>query len=87
MKAILNKLTLEKFDELFEQLTRCGIATTEHVSILMTEVFAKATTQHHFIEMYAKLCVSLNDWFLNNVKDGTFKNILLDQCQRAFEAL
>jgi hypothetical protein len=86
MKSILNKLTLEKFDDLFRQLVECGVSTEGHIRILMTEVFEKATTQHHFIEMYTLLCVSLNDWFSEHIKVGNFKHILLDQCQSSFEA-
>ena len=58
-RSILNKLTVEKFESLFEQLTMCGIKQPHHISILMREVFEKATTQHHFIPMYAELCVQL----------------------------
>eukprot|EP00747_Dinoflagellata_sp_TGD_P161594 gnl/TRDRNA2_/TRDRNA2_178206_c0_seq1.p1 gnl/TRDRNA2_/TRDRNA2_178206_c0~~gnl/TRDRNA2_/TRDRNA2_178206_c0_seq1.p1 ORF type:complete len:393 (-),score=108.19 gnl/TRDRNA2_/TRDRNA2_178206_c0_seq1:116-1294(-) len=86
MKGILNKLTLEKFDELYKQLLDCGISTEAHVRILVAEVFEKATTQHHFIEMYTTLCVSLSEWFSTHVKVGNFKRILLDQCQASFEA-
>merc|ERR1711879_336890 len=86
MKSILNKLTLEKFDDLFKQLTECGISSAEHVSLLVAELFEKATMQHHFIEMYAMLCENLNDWFSAHGKVGNFKRILLDQCQASFEA-
>ncbi|CAE8594521.1 unnamed protein product, partial [Polarella glacialis] len=86
MKAILNKLTLDKFDDLFRQLTTCGISTEEHIRILMTEVFEKATTQHHFVPMYTSLCVHLSEWFSQHVKVGNFKRILLDNCQASFEA-
>lgn len=86
MKSILNKLTLEKFDELYKQLIECGISSEQHMRLLMIEVFEKATTQHHFIEMYTELCVHLNDWFSEHIKVGNFKNILLDQCQHSFEA-
>ncbi|CAK0904740.1 unnamed protein product, partial [Prorocentrum cordatum] len=85
MKSILNKLTLDKFDDLFRQLTECGVSTEEHIRILMTEVFEKATTQHHFVEMYVLLCVNLAEWFSSHVKVGNFKRVLLDQCQSSFE--
>mmetsp|Transcript_49681 Transcript_49681/g.115980 ORF Transcript_49681/g.115980 Transcript_49681/m.115980 type:complete len:824 (-) Transcript_49681:62-2533(-) len=86
MKSILNKLTLEKFDELYKQLTECGITKEEHIRILMQEVFEKATTQHHFVEMYTSLCVHFNDWCSEHLKVGKFKHVLLDQCQESFEA-
>jgi hypothetical protein len=87
MKSILNKLTIEKFDALYTQLTQCGLRTSSHVESLVAEVFEKATVQHHFIPMYADLCARLNAWF---EKEGTpgdcnFRKILLDQCQSQFE--
>jgi hypothetical protein len=91
MKLILNKLTIERFDLLYEQLIECGISSSSHVEILMREVFEKATTQHHFIGMYAQLCQRLHEWFTKTNREGanspqpTFKKILLNQCQQSFE--
>jgi hypothetical protein len=96
MKGILNKLTVEKFRPLYNQLIGCGIKTEAHVEILMKEVFEKATTQHHFIDMYAELCVELHKRFVETATaakegDGSgadgrgFKRILLNQCQLSFE--
>jgi len=89
MKAILNKLTIEKFGPLYQQLIGCGIKRAEHVEILMREVFEKATTQHHFIGMYAELCAQLHRWFVENQVCGddgkNFKRILLNRCQLSFE--
>jgi len=89
MKSILNKLTLEKYDTLYEKMLSCGISTVEHVRILIHEVMEKATTQHHFINMYAQFCAHLNEWFVENKvssdpKTG-FKRILLNECQNSFE--
>mmetsp|Transcript_32408 Transcript_32408/g.58931 ORF Transcript_32408/g.58931 Transcript_32408/m.58931 type:complete len:611 (-) Transcript_32408:63-1895(-) len=94
-RAILNKLTVEKFDVLYEQLLTCGIRTPEHVAILMREVFEKATVQHHFIPMYADLCVRLEPdprilTALESVavsERSGFRRLLLGQCQSAFEQL
>lgn len=89
MKSILNKLTLERFDQLYSQLVGCGICSEEHVKILMREVFEKATMQHRFIGMYAELCVQLQQWFVGTEawQEDTkiFKRILLNQCQLSFE--
>jgi len=88
MKSILNKLTVEKFEPLYEQLVNCGISTPKHVELMIAEVFEKATTQHHFIQMYAQLCVRLNEWFEHSgiVEDrkNSFKHILLHKCWEAF---
>lgn len=92
-RSILNKLTVEKFDSLFEQLCDCGIKQPHHISILMHEIFDKATTQYHFIPMYAELCVKLEkDARIVAVveEDGgqhNFRRLLLNECQGVFEQL
>jgi len=92
-RSILNKLTVEKFDPLFEQLATCGINRSHQVSILMREVFEKATTQHHFIPMYAELCVKLEkDPRIAAVVEkadlpNNFRRLLLNECQNVFEQL
>mmetsp|Transcript_73271 Transcript_73271/g.115965 ORF Transcript_73271/g.115965 Transcript_73271/m.115965 type:complete len:878 (+) Transcript_73271:77-2710(+) len=89
MKSILNKLTIEKFDSLSKQLINCGIRTSVHLELLIQEVFEKATTQHHFIDMYADLCGLLHTHFSQHplVDDPkmNFKKILLNCCQTSFE--
>merc|ERR1719487_1622158 len=92
-RSILNKLTVEKFDSLFEQLVTCGITKPEHLEMLMREVFSKATTQHHFIGMYADLCVRLEqDKRISSVVEAAgqqhgFRWLLVNQCQISFEEL
>ena len=54
ISGILNKLTVEKFDMLYEKLiTETGICSETHIEELMKQIFHKATTQHHFISMSA----------------------------------
>jgi len=89
MKSILNKLTIERFDVLYNQLLQCGIKNVGHVEILIREVFEKATTQHHFVGMYAELCAKLHQWFVETKVAGDdgkiFKRVLLNRCQLSFE--
>lgn len=89
IKSILNKLTLEKFTALYEQLLECGISTVSHLELLIQEVFQKATTQHHFIQMYADLCAMLHSHFsetpLGDDPKFSFKKLLLNECQASFE--
>jgi hypothetical protein len=60
-----------------------------HLETLIHEVFEKATTQHHFINMYADLCSLLHTHFAQNpITDDpkmNFKKILLNACQASFE--
>jgi hypothetical protein len=61
--AILNKLTVEKFQKLSDQLfTECGISKPAHIITLVKYLFEKATIQHHFIPMYADLCTKCLAW-------------------------
>eukprot|EP00933_Yihiella_yeosuensis_P060512 TRINITY_DN6326_c2_g1_i1.p1 TRINITY_DN6326_c2_g1~~TRINITY_DN6326_c2_g1_i1.p1 ORF type:complete len:763 (+),score=187.84 TRINITY_DN6326_c2_g1_i1:153-2291(+) len=89
VKALLNKLTLEKFSQIYRQLLQCGISTPAHMVILIQEVFEIATTQHHFINMYADLCVLLHENDCENpVSEEAkykFKKLLLTECQASFE--
>merc|ERR1719424_1507296 len=54
------------------------------LELLIREIFEKATTQHHFIDMYADLCTLLNDNGVLNDPTVKFKKILLSCCQKAF---
>jgi hypothetical protein len=87
IKSLLNKLTIEKFEKISEQIFQCGIRNAVHVELLIHEVFEKATTQHHFIAMYADLCELLNKHLADIFEDPkkTFKKILLNCCQLSFE--
>jgi hypothetical protein len=84
MKSILNKLTVEKFDSLSQQLLHCGIRSTAHLELLIDEIFQKATTQHHFIDMYADLCALLAQQSIIG-EPKALKKILLNCCQASFE--
>ncbi|SCO72566.1 polyadenylate-binding protein-interacting protein 1, putative [Plasmodium vivax] len=89
LRGILNKLTFEKFDLLYEQIILVGITKLEEIIGLMKLVFEKAVTQHHFVQMYVQLCKKLNVHFQNmKLEDDTtvqFKKILINQCQDSFE--
>lgn len=97
VKSILNKLTIERFSELFRQMLDCGLSKPVHAEMLIQEVFEKATRQHHFIDMYADLCVLLHEHFTkypfaigddsDSKKPLTIKRLLLDVCQASFERL
>merc|ERR1719183_332901 len=91
VRSILNTCTIEKFEELLEQLVTSGIHKLEDISVLMMEIFDKATTQHHFIPMYADLCSRLEqDSHIKEVVGGhqqIFRRLLLNQCQIAFDHL
>lgn len=51
LKALLNKLTVEKFDKIYSQIISAGITEEAQVVQLMKMVFEKAVTQHHYIQV------------------------------------
>jgi len=94
VRGTLNKLTVEKFDQLSEKLLDLIAQSTRPnrgIPVIMQLVFEKATTQHHFINMYVGFCVKLHRWLTENEQkvfvesQNNFKRILLNQCQHSFE--
>ncbi|KAL5215705.1 hypothetical protein ABZP36_007106 [Zizania latifolia] len=91
VKGILNKLTPEKFDLLKGQLMEAGITTADILKDVISLIFEKAVFEPTFCPMYAQLCFDLNEklpTFPPEVPDGkeiTFKRVLLNFCQEAFE--
>ncbi|KAA8521712.1 hypothetical protein F0562_012385 [Nyssa sinensis] len=91
VKGILNKLTPEKFDILKGQLIDSGITNPDILKGVISLIFDKAILEPTFCPMYALLCSDLNEKlppFPSDEPDGkeiTFKRILLNNCQEAFE--
>lgn len=91
IKGILNKLTPEKFDLLKGQLIDSGITSADILKGVITLIFDKAVLEPTFCPMYAQLCSDLNEKlppFPSDEPGGkeiTFKRVLLNNCQEAFE--
>ncbi|XP_071717248.1 eukaryotic translation initiation factor-like isoform X2 [Rutidosis leptorrhynchoides] len=91
VKGILNKLTPEKFDLLKGQLIDSGITSADILKGVISLIFDKAVLEPTFCPMYAQLCSDLNKNlppFPSDEPDGkeiTFKRLLLNNCQEAFE--
>ncbi|XP_043696254.1 eukaryotic translation initiation factor-like isoform X2 [Telopea speciosissima] len=91
VKGILNKLTPEKFDILKGQLIDSGITTPDILKGVISLIFDKAVLEPTFCPMYALLCFDLSEKlppFPSEEPGGkeiTFKRILLNNCQEAFE--
>ncbi|GLU10278.1 hypothetical protein SLE2022_270970 [Rubroshorea leprosula] len=91
VKGILNKLTPEKYDLLKGQLIDSGITSADILKDVISLIFEKAVLEPTFCPMYALLCSDLNDKlpsFPSDEPDGkeiTFKRVLLNNCQEAFE--
>ncbi|CAL0320122.1 unnamed protein product [Lupinus luteus] len=91
VKGILNKLTPEKFDLLKGQLIDSGITSADILKGVISLIFDKAVLEPTFCPMYAQLCSDLNEKLPPfpseepGGKDITFKRVLLNICQEAFE--
>ncbi|CAL0325622.1 unnamed protein product [Lupinus luteus] len=91
VKGILNKLTPEKFDLLKGQLIDSGITSADILKGVISLIFDKAVLEPTFCPMYSLLCSDLNEKlppFPSDEPGGkeiTFKRILLNICQEAFE--
>jgi translation initiation factor 4G len=88
LKSILNKLTPQNFDKLFEQVKEVNIDNVSTLTGVISQIFDKALMEPTFCEMYANFCshlaVVLPDFSEDNEKI-TFKRLLLNKCQEEFE--
>ncbi|XP_059453036.1 uncharacterized protein LOC132183681 isoform X2 [Corylus avellana] len=91
VKGILNKLTCKNFDLLKGQLIDSGITSADILKGVISLIFDKAVLEPTFCHLYALLCSDVNEKlprFPSNEPDGkdiTFKRVLLNNCQEAFE--
>lgn len=101
VKALLNKLTEEKFDSIAAQILEWANKSREEtdgmtLKLVIKLVFEKSTDEAHWSAMYAKLCRLLLDRLdpaVSEVIDGKvvaggslFRKYLLGRCQADFEA-
>jgi len=88
-RALLNKLTEERFESLCNQLLALPLSTSEQLETLAAEIFEKATTQNSFRAMYTELCLRF-DAHLGAREDPAvggkaFRKALANACQASFE--
>ncbi|KAE8702023.1 Eukaryotic translation initiation factor 4G [Hibiscus syriacus] len=88
LKAILNKLTPQNFEKLFEQVKAVNIDNAVTLTGVISQIFDKALMEPTFCEMYADFCHHLSrelpDFSEDNEKIN-FKRLLLNKCQDEFE--
>ena len=94
IRGVLNKLTPEKFDRLFEQLLE-KITSADILKKSITTIFEKAVAEPTFCFLYAELCLRLSkevpEFPGAPAEDGTpgkpmaFRRVLLNTCQEEFE--
>jgi len=91
IKGLLNKLTRDNYDRIYQQLVeeaRTPDSPDDRaaiVAVIAKDVFAKATTQHGFVDLYADLCCQLHQ-DLESCQDGSeirFKRVVVSNCQQS----
>lgn len=60
IQSLLNKLTLENFTSIYQQLLRRAPQTIKEYRDTVFLVYDKAVMEPHFSSMYAKLCRKMN---------------------------
>ncbi|KAJ3170194.1 hypothetical protein HDU88_008820 [Geranomyces variabilis] len=92
MKGLLNKLTIEKFDAISDQILNIGMTRESIVKGVISQIFEKALDEPNFGAMYAQLCYKLfselpnvQSWIHREVTDSEFRRALLSRCQEEFE--
>ncbi|XWS77357.1 hypothetical protein CRYUN_Cryun01aG0254300 [Craigia yunnanensis] len=88
LKGILNKLTPQNFDKLFEQVKAVNIDNAVTLTGVISQIFDKALMEPTFCEMYANFCYHLAGELPDLSEDNekiTFKRLLLNKCQEEFE--
>nr|GME00004.1 eukaryotic translation initiation factor 4G-like isoform X1 [Ipomoea batatas] len=88
LKAILNKLTPQNFERLFQQVKDVSIDNAATLAGVISQIFDKALMEPTFCEMYVDLCYHLSSELPDFVEDDqriTFKRLLLNKCQEEFE--
>jgi len=87
-RALLNKLTDERFEKLCEKVVALPLETPEHLAVVVSEIFAKATTERAFLPLYAELCLRLDSSLApgSGAAGGkAFRRALIAECQTSFE--
>jgi len=86
IQSILNKLTPNTYDKLFEQLKDIDLSIESNMNIFIKIIFPKAVTEQRYCELYAKLCSDIVKTFKDNQEHvKLFRKLLLSCCQQEFE--
>jgi len=93
VRSLMNELTVEKAEGIYEKVVGRGIKTPAHLAVVAFEVFQKATTHHQLIPTCVEFCCQFKtDLRLRSAigSEGgpqSFRQVLLDQCWPTFEYL
>jgi hypothetical protein len=87
-RSLLNKLTADRFESLCTKILSLPLSTPEHLAIVASEIFAKATSQECFRSLYTELCMRLDTHLApqsSGIGGKAFRKALVNECQATFE--
>lgn len=93
VRSLMNELTVEKAEGIYEKVVGRGIKTPAHLAVVAFEVFQKASTHHQLIPTCVEFCMQFKtDQRLQSAigAEGgpqSFRQVLLDQCWPTLEYL
>jgi hypothetical protein len=88
VRALLNKLTEERFECLCGQILDLQFSTSAELAIISEEIFEKATTQNGFRVLYSELCLRIDAHLSKETSEiggRAFRKALVNECQASFE--
>ena len=88
IKSILNKLTPQNFEKLFEQVKEVNLDSASCLHGTISQIFDKALMELAFCKMYEKFNFQLPPGIPELYEDNekvVFKRVLLNKCQEEFE--
>jgi hypothetical protein len=87
-RALLNKLTEERFESLCAQILALPFSTSAELATIAEEIFEKATTQNGFRSLYSELCLRIDAHLSKETSEiggKAFRKELAKECQTSFE--
>jgi hypothetical protein len=87
-RALLNKLTKERFESLSKQILALPLSTNPQLAAVAAEIFETATTQDGFRSLYVDMCKRLDIHLAEMAGDvggKSFRKALVNECQKTFE--
>eukprot|EP00210_Caulerpa_lentillifera_P005026 g4800.t1 len=89
-KGLLNKLTPDNFEKMFEKFKEIEISDPKTLRGLIDQIFDKALIETTFCPLYSDLCKLLTTEMPEFEEEGdkrriTFRRLLLNKCQAEYE--
>ncbi len=85
IRILLNKLSINNFETISNQLLTKFNYTPSLLYELMKMIFIKSTSEHAYLDVYVRLCAILFKKFQDKENyEMNFKKLLVSKCQKQF---